>query len=253
MELNNKNNKEEELIDQKDLIIINEPKNWEPTQKQILAYAKQLGFIDSDPKELLQIAYKYLKKAIPSNLLRAFKKVDNRLLYIDKNKNEIHLSSDIEDYAKNELLQFKEEYKRKNEIEKEVKVTPRKKIPPINQNSDNLQKLNLINEKDKLQFHFQDKKIDFIDSNLNKLNDIDSLKYENNKLNLIIVDLNHTIKQLNAKLIDSNNKLNEETKNYQELKKEYDKINHELKRKSLEYSEIEKNYKALLNSRNKNK
>ena len=51
---NNKNEEEdevEELIDPNDLIIINDPKNWEPTQEQIYAYAEQL-VIDahSDPK-----------------------------------------------------------------------------------------------------------------------------------------------------------------------------------------------------------
>ena len=239
MKLNNKNKIEEEYIDQKDLIMITEPKNWEPTQKQILAYAEKLGYNDSEPKELLQIAYKYLKKQIPSNLIRAFTKVDHQLLYIDINTNEIHLSSDIEDFAKNEFLQIKEEYKRKNETEKEIKVIPRKKIPPINQ------KGNLINEKDKLQIINQDIKIDDIENNINNLDDIDKLKYENSKLNKKIVDLNNTIKNLN-------NKLNQSTKNYQELKKKYDELHQELKRKNLEYVEIEKNYKTLLKERKNN-
>jgi hypothetical protein len=51
-------NEEEQHIDPKDLIMINDPKKWEQTQKQILNYSKQLGYIDSDPKGLLQISEK---------------------------------------------------------------------------------------------------------------------------------------------------------------------------------------------------
>ena len=91
---------EEQLIDPKDLIIIDNPKNWEPTQEQILAYAEQLGFdTETDPEDFLRIAYSYLKKEIPSDWRRAFTKVDNQLLYIDLNTNEIHLSTDIEENA----------------------------------------------------------------------------------------------------------------------------------------------------------
>ena len=130
---------EEQLIDPKDLIIINNPKNWEPTQEQILAYAEQLGFdTETDPEDFLRIAYSYLKKEIPSDWRRAFTKVDNQLLYIDLNTNEIHLSTDIEENAKADYLQLKEQYKQKikkeEEDAKKVKVVPRKKIPPIGQN-----------------------------------------------------------------------------------------------------------------------
>ena len=55
---NEEENEEEQHIDPKDLIMINDPKKWEPTQKQILNYSKQLGYIDSDPKGLLQILEK---------------------------------------------------------------------------------------------------------------------------------------------------------------------------------------------------
>ena len=100
---------EEQLIDPKDLIIIDNPKNWEPTQEQILAYAEQLGFdTETDPEDFLRIAYSYLKKEIPSDWRRAFTKVDNQLLYIDLNTNEIHLSTDIEENAKADYLQLKE-------------------------------------------------------------------------------------------------------------------------------------------------
>ena len=109
---------EEQLIDPKDLWLINDPKNWEPTQEQIIAYAEQLGFDkDNDPEDLLKIAYSYLKIEIPSDWIRAFTKVDNQLLYVDLNTNEIHLSTDIEEKTKSEIMKFKEQYIKKKESE----------------------------------------------------------------------------------------------------------------------------------------
>ncbi len=136
---NNKNEEEdeveeleEELIDPNDLIIINDPKNWEPKQEQIYAYAEQLGIdVDSDPKELLEIACKYLKIDLPSDWKRSFRKDNNQLLYIDFNTNEIHLSTDIEEKAKDEVLKFREEYK--NKVEKENKKKEIQKFNKINQ------------------------------------------------------------------------------------------------------------------------
>ena len=109
---------EEQLIDPKDLLLITDPKNWEPTQEQILAYAEQLGFdIDNDPEDLLKITYSYLKIEIPSDWIRAFTKVDNQLLYVDLNTNEIHLSTDIEENAQKNIMQFKEKYIKIKETE----------------------------------------------------------------------------------------------------------------------------------------
>ncbi len=126
---NNKNEEEdeveeleEELIDPNDLIIINDPKNWEPTQEQIYAYAEELGIdVDSDPKELIEIAYKYLKNEIPSDWKRTFRKDNNQLLYINFKTNDIRLSTDIEEKAKDEVLKFHEEYKNKGEKENKKK------------------------------------------------------------------------------------------------------------------------------------
>ena len=109
---------EEQFIDPKDLWLINDPKNWEPTQEQIIAYAEQLGFDkDNDPEDLLKIAYSYLKIEIPSDWIRAFTKVDNQLLYVDLNTNEIHLSTDIEENAQKNIMQFKEKYIKIKETE----------------------------------------------------------------------------------------------------------------------------------------
>ncbi len=128
MNPNNKKNEEEEeieeeeLIDPNDLIIINDPKNWEPTQEQIYAYAEELGIdVDSDPKELIEIAYKYLKNEIPSDWKRTFRKDNNQLLYINFKTNDIRLSTDIEEKAKDEVLKFHEEYKNKGEKENKKK------------------------------------------------------------------------------------------------------------------------------------
>ena len=128
---------EEQLIDPKDLWLINDPKNWEPTQEQIIAYAEQLGFdIDNDPEDLLKIAYSYLKIEIPSDWIRAFTKVDNQLLYVDLNTNEIHLSTDIEENAQKNIMQFKEKYIKIKETE-ELKLKPKKNNEIKNKNNIN--------------------------------------------------------------------------------------------------------------------
>ena len=49
--------------------------------------------------------------------MRAFTKVDNQLLYVDLNTNEIHLSTDIEENAQKNIMQFKEKYIKIKETE----------------------------------------------------------------------------------------------------------------------------------------
>ena len=44
MNENEENETDEELIDPNDLLIINEPNEWEPTDEQINAYINNLGF-----------------------------------------------------------------------------------------------------------------------------------------------------------------------------------------------------------------
>ena len=127
---------EEAYIDPNDLIMINNPDTWEPTQEQIEIYATQLGIDPTNsPPEALEIAYKYLKQKIPSDWKRAFTKENPQVLYIDMKTNEIHLTTDIEENAKEEYLElmndYREKLKQEEEEAKKVKVVPRTKIPPI--------------------------------------------------------------------------------------------------------------------------
>ena len=132
----NSEEEEEQFIDPNDLIIITDTANWKPTAQFINAYANQLEFdVENDPPELLNIAEKYLSIRIPNHWRRAFTKDNYQLIYIDVNTNEIHLTTDIEEKAKEEYKQLKNEYLKKlKEQEDEankVKVIPRKKIAPL--------------------------------------------------------------------------------------------------------------------------
>ena len=127
---------EEAYIDPNDLIMIDHPETWEPTQEQIEIYANQIGIDQiNSPPEALEIAYKYLTQKIPSDWKRAFTKENPQVLYIDMKTNEIHLTTDIEENAKLEyqelMNQYREKKKQEDEEGKKVKVIPRTKIPPI--------------------------------------------------------------------------------------------------------------------------
>ena len=123
-------------IDRDEFMIIYDNLNWKPPQNLILAYANQLGFdIENDPPELLSIAEKYLTKDIPDRIHRAFHKETLKLVYIDMVTNEIELSSEFEEMAKEEYKIAKEKLlkdMKAKEIEaNKVTVIPRKKIAPI--------------------------------------------------------------------------------------------------------------------------
>ena len=103
-----------QLIDPNDLIIINNPENFKPTEEMILAYANLLGYNPAtDPKEILNIAEKYLTIKIPDNISRAFTRADYRILYIDMETQEITLDSQLETRAKEEFEACREKYKHK--------------------------------------------------------------------------------------------------------------------------------------------
>ncbi len=252
---NKKNDEEEEeeeqLIDPNDLIIINDPKNWEPKQDQIYAYAEQLGIdVHSDPKELLEIACKYLKIDLPSDWKRSFRKDNNQLLYINFKTNDIRLSTDIEEKAKDEVLKFHEEYKNKgekenkkkeiqkfneinqrfnielknkNKTEKKPTDIPSKYLPPLTPNVKNLKNIILINKINQSNFDNENNN-DINDKN--EIEQIKILKNENDKLNKIIVDLKNKIKQLSV----NNSELNEKVKKYKELEKKNEELEQELKK-----------------------
>lgn len=106
----NKDNENVNYIDPDDLIIIREPLFWEPTNEQILAFAKKLNFdVENYPPKLLEIAKKYLSKSLPIGYMRAFEKKSLQLVYINKNNNDILLNYPYEDEAKKEYEILKKE------------------------------------------------------------------------------------------------------------------------------------------------
>ena len=108
-----------ETIDANDLIIIDDPLNWDPPEDYVLAYAKYLGFdILSDPPELINIAKKYLLKPLPSNYLRAFTKDGFRIVYIDDINNEVHLDNELDLECRNEYEMMKQKLMEKKETKK---------------------------------------------------------------------------------------------------------------------------------------
>ena len=119
----NKSEKEEDeeitFIDPNDIIIIDDPKNWKPSEEIILAYAKLLGYNPTDPKEILKIAEKYLTCDLSDNFLRAFKKEDCRILYIDTKTYDIILESNLETKAKEEFEECRNKYKSNTQSKKD--------------------------------------------------------------------------------------------------------------------------------------
>ena len=103
-----------QLIDPNDLIIIDNPENWKPTEEMILSYAILLGYEpEKDPKEILEISEKYLTKKLPDNFRRAFMRRDYRILYIDMNTQEITLETEFETKAKEEFEECRKKYESK--------------------------------------------------------------------------------------------------------------------------------------------
>ena len=111
---NNINNEEEDSVDEEyidpiDLSII-EDENWKPTEAQLNGYMNQLKFeLDYKPEEVKKIALKYLTKSLPLNMKRAFFRHNHEVLYIDNETNEIHLTTDIEDKAKDDYDKLRAE------------------------------------------------------------------------------------------------------------------------------------------------
>ena len=143
MNENEENETDEELIDPNDLLIINEPNEWEPTDEQINAYINNLGFdTNIEYEELRKIAYNSLKCQLPNNWVRAFLKETSQVLYINLENNEIFLTTDIEEKAKKDYEQLKE--KKTDEIyyPNEFDNKENGKVDNIEKNNDN----NLNNE-----------------------------------------------------------------------------------------------------------
>ena len=127
------------LIDPNDLIIIDDPDNYKPTEEMILAYAVLLGYDpEKDPKELLEIAEKYLTCKIPDNITRAFMRTDYRILYIDMNTQEITLDSDLEIKAKEEFEEYRKNPKPKPPINNVINNTDEELKKKLEEQNDSL-------------------------------------------------------------------------------------------------------------------
>ena len=95
-----------------DIQIIDDPNQWTPSRRQILVYGEIIGYnLLVDPREFFKIAEKNLMKPLPNEWRRAFKKYDLEFMYIDITTNEIHLFTDIEEKAKEELEKERAKYK----------------------------------------------------------------------------------------------------------------------------------------------
>ena len=113
-----------EQISEDELIIIKDLKNFKPSKEMILSYANILGYNpEEDPEETLDIAEKYLTIELPDNIIRAFKKEDYSILYMDKITKKIKLESDLEKKAKAEFEKLKKLLKNKKKLKNSYKNT----------------------------------------------------------------------------------------------------------------------------------
>ena len=132
-----------QYIDPNDINIIEDSNNWKPSPKYVVAYAKQLGFDpDRDPKELINIAEKYLNIKLPDNIRRAFMKDTLQILYIDMNTQEIKINTEIEDKAKEEFEKIREQFKNRlkglnNGLDNRLKQSQGLGAPPTIMSKDN--------------------------------------------------------------------------------------------------------------------
>ena len=135
-----------QYIDPNDIIIIQDSNNWKPSKEFIFAYASQLGFnADKDPKELINIAEKYLSIKLPENIKRAFMKESLQILYIDMTTQEIKIKTEIEEKAISEFEKVREEFKKS--LKHNINDVP----PPIinKGKKNNINNNKNINNKDK--------------------------------------------------------------------------------------------------------
>ena len=128
-----------QYIDPNDISIIEDSNNWKPTPKYVVAYAKQLGFDpDKDPKELINIAEKYLNIRLPDNIRRAFMKDTLQILYIDMNTQEIKLSTEYEEQAKEEFEKIRHQFNNRLKELNGLKQIQSLEAPPSIMNKNNI-------------------------------------------------------------------------------------------------------------------
>lgn len=123
----NESSQSHESIDPDDLLIIDDPLTWDPPEEIVKAYAERIGFdIINDPPELLDIAKKYLLMPLPGNLIRAFKKDDLSILYIDAETKNITLVHEYDINCKEEYESKKKELEEKENKKKKKGKKERK-------------------------------------------------------------------------------------------------------------------------------
>ena len=172
-----------QLIDPNDINIIEDSNNWHPGPEYIIAYAKQLGYDEKkDPKEILNIAEKYLTLALPLNIKRAFYKENLQILYIDMNTQEIQLETDLEKQAKEEFDQIR----KMKQGGKDPAPIPTKSInrnidDNINDKQDDID--NESNEEIRLEDNTESIKINEEKRKKNKKDKKDGLKNMKNNIN----------------------------------------------------------------------
>lgn len=164
----------------------------EAPHEYIVAYATQLGYNKAeDPKEMLDVAEKYLNYKLPDNIKRAFSKVNLQILYIDKNTQEINLSSYLEENAKEEMEKIREDYKNKKRGNKAITrktddELKRKIEQQRNQmfNEEKIKNLNLNDSEDDAnkENSYNNNPEIRLEDNTNKLN----LNLNNNEINIDI-------------------------------------------------------------------
>ena len=197
-----------QMIDPNDLYIIDDP-DWKPPKEYIVAYATQLGYNKAeDPKEMLDVAEKYLNYKLPDNIKRAFAKVNLQILYIDKNTQEINLSSHLEEEAKEEMEKIRKDYLNKKKGKKAVaRGTDDELKKKLEQ-----QKNQMFNEEKIKNLNLNDSEDDANKENsYNNINPEIHLEDNTNKLNL---NLNNEINiDINNDDSDDDNKKKNTNKN----------------------------------------
>ena len=181
-------------IDPNDLYIIEDQSNFKPTNEMILAYAKLLGYKpEEDPEEILKISEKYLTCELPEPLIRAFTKSEYRILYIDRETQDITLENEIDDKARNEIDEFRNKY---NTNKKSSLKTTEEELK---------KKLNEQKEyNDKLKF---DDNIQIID------NEEENEEEENNNAKKLNNSLNENINENKNKDLNKKDNINMNKKN----------------------------------------
>ena len=258
------NSQDEDIsIDQDDLIIIENPAQWDPPYEIVIEYARKLKFdILNDPPELLSIAKKYLLMPLPDNMQRAFLKDNLQILYLDVETKVMYEDNDLDKQCRNEYEiekmklamkkeEKKDEKKKKKKKKKSKKKSNKNSSSDIINNEDHKNKIN--NDKE----HDEQDKINLLNKKKLKIKEykeIGKKKYIKDKIEFIQMVNDEYYK----KIISEKNKLKTDQNNNQikpketQLQQNYDNIISKYKEELKEKYETEiKNDSLLLEQNNK--